>query len=154
MKIKYLKNITILVIAVIIATCIISCNDESESPVLSMTSFQVYIDDDGYQRYVLDSVSCGIQGRIYVDGGTPITSRGVCWKLKANDGDTIPSLDNLTKEADLGAGTGLLEVEVDGLTPDTIYHMRTYAVNADGLIGYGWVLRVSTYQSLLNTKNL
>ena len=145
MEKKYLKNITILIMVGIIATCIVSCNEESEFPVLSMTSFSKYIDDNGNQRPVLDSVSCGIQGRIYVDGGVPITSRGVCWKLKANDGDTIPSVDNIIREADLGLGTGLFEVEVDGLISDTIYYMRTYAVNADNNIGYGWVLRVHTH---------
>jgi hypothetical protein len=110
-----------------------------------MTSFRTYIDDNGNQRYVLDSVSCGLSGRIYVDGGAPVTSRGVCWKLKTNDGDSIPSIDNIFLDTDLGTGTGYFEVDVDGLIPDTVYYMRTYAINADDNIGYGWVLRVSTY---------
>lgn len=148
MKIKYLKNITRLIIVGIIAICSISCENESDSPVLSMTAFQTYIDDDGQKRIVLDSVSrgIGIQGRIYVDGGAPITARGVCWKIKTNGNDTIPTINNDTIHAELGIGTGLFRVVVDGLMPDTIYYMRTFAVNADNKIGYGWVLRVSTYE--------
>ena len=149
MEIKYINNRIILLVAVLLAIGILSCNNESDAPSLSMTSFQTYIDSNGNERYVIDSTSCGIQGRIYVDGGAPITSRGVCWKIKANDGDTIPSVDNIFREADLGTGTGLFEVDVDGLIPDTVYHMRTYAINADGKIGYGWVLRVPTYSTTI-----
>lgn len=145
MKLKYHKSQIILIIIGFLIIGLESCSDETEEPILSMTSFQTYIDESGVQRIMLNSTSCGIQGRIYVDGGAPITSRGVCWKIKTNDGDTIPTINNQTREADLGAKVGLFKVEVDGLTPDTIYHMRTYAINADNKIGYGWVLRVKTY---------
>jgi hypothetical protein len=66
------------------------------------------------------------------DGGTPVTSRGVCWST--NDNPTVT--DNKTED---GMGSGAFSSNISGLTTNTTYYIRAYAVNSVG-IGYGNVL--------------
>lgn len=68
-------------------------------------------------------------GNIDSDGGSAITSRGVCWNTAGN-----PSiLDNLTVD---GEGAGLYESNIDGLDSYTEYYVKAYAINENGTV-YG-----------------
>ncbi|MGC4021505.1 MAG: hypothetical protein QM734_05980 [Cyclobacteriaceae bacterium] len=63
------------------------------------------------------------------DGGTDITARGVCWATSSS-----PTLsDNKTSD---GTGMGNFVSSLSGLTPNTHYYLRAYAVNKIG-VTYG-----------------
>jgi uncharacterized protein (TIGR02145 family) len=68
-------------------------------------------------------------GNISNDGGSPITSRGVCWNTNSNP--TI--LNNKTSD---GTGIGLFTSSLTGLLPMTTYYVRSYATNNVG-VSYG-----------------
>ena len=72
-------------------------------------------------------------------GESPVTSRGVCWDTT---GDRYPTIeDNRTTD---GSGTETFTSQLTGLLPGTVYYLRSYAVNSDG-IAYG-TLEVFTTQ--------
>ena len=64
-------------------------------------------------------------GTVTGDGGSAITSRGVCWNTTAN-----PTTAN-SKTTD-GTGTGTYTSNITGLTANTTYHVRAYAINGVG----------------------
>ena len=68
-------------------------------------------------------------GRIYNAGKSTVTSRGVCWAT-----EPLPTLSD--KKTLNGNGDGGFISELTNLTPNTTYHVRAYANNAEG-ISYG-----------------
>ena len=62
-------------------------------------------------------------GTITDDGGSPIIGRGVCWSTLPN-----PTTGN-TKTIN-GNGTGTFVSSLTGLTSNTTYYLRAYAVNS------------------------
>ncbi|NVO20236.1 MAG: hypothetical protein HXX13_11075 [Bacteroidetes bacterium] len=73
------------------------------------------------------SALCG--GTITENGGAPITQRGVCWRTSSN-----PTInDNLTFDS---IGSGNFSSRLNGLSFDSIYHVRAYAINSTG-VAYG-----------------
>jgi hypothetical protein len=69
------------------------------------------------------------QSRVVVsieyDGGVAITSRGLCWSTSPN-----PTLeDSFTED---GSGTGSYTSTMTGLSLDSTYYVRSYAINAVG----------------------
>jgi uncharacterized protein (TIGR02145 family) len=80
------------------------------------------------------SAKCG--GNVVIDGGEPVTGRGVCWSTSPN-----PDIaDNTTVD---GSGKGSYSSSISGLDPDTKYYIRAYAINSQGT-GYGNVLSFTT----------
>ncbi len=73
------------------------------------------------------SAICG--GYIVTDGGSPVTTRGVCWSLSMN-----PTINNVHSSD--GSGTGTFASNIINLVPNTIYYVRSYATNSVGT-GYG-----------------
>lgn len=68
-------------------------------------------------------------GHVTSDGGIAVTARGVCWSNEHN-----PTISNShTLEGD---GTGEFLSSLTGLTLNTLYYVRAYAVNAVG-VAYG-----------------
>lgn len=67
--------------------------------------------------------TCG--GYVNSDGGSEVTERGVCWATTQNPTTNDSHLSN-------GSGTGEFSVEITGLTANTSYHVRAYAVNDKG----------------------
>jgi uncharacterized protein (TIGR02145 family) len=74
-----------------------------------------------------NSAFCG--GNITSDGGSPVTKRGVCWSKV-----TMPTISNDTTVD--GTGTGSFTSSITGLNPNTLYHVRAFAINSVG-IAYG-----------------
>jgi uncharacterized protein (TIGR02145 family) len=75
-------------------------------------------------------------GNITDDGGTNITSRGVCWSINTN-----PTIyDSHTTN---GTGSGIFISHITGLNPNTIYYVRAYATNNRGT-AYGQQLLFET----------
>ncbi len=68
-------------------------------------------------------------GNIISDGGSMVTTRGICWSTSPN-----PTInDNHTNN---GLDTGSFTSNLTGLTSNTTYYVRAYATNAAG-ITYG-----------------
>lgn len=80
-------------------------------------------------------------GNITADGGADITERGICWALTANP--TTAS----NKIAATGVGTGTFTVNMTGLEPGTLYHVRAYAINSAGT-EYGADVTFTTLASI------
>ncbi len=64
-------------------------------------------------------------GNITFDGGLEIAERGVCWSTTANP------TTNDSKTSD-GTGTGEFTSNISGLTGNTAYYVRAYAINEMG----------------------
>jgi hypothetical protein len=75
-------------------------------------------------------------GNVISDGGSPVTSKGVCWSTIASP--TIA--DNHTSD---GMGNGEFISNLSGLTPNVQYYVRAYATNGVGT-AYGINLIVNT----------
>jgi len=71
------------------------------------------------------------------DGGLELTERGVCWGLEP---DPTVNVHKVTAE---GTETGNYTVTIEGLSPNTDYHVRAYAINEKG-IAYGEDLPFTT----------
>lgn len=68
-------------------------------------------------------------GNITNNGGADITSRGVCWSTSSN-----PTIEDFKTEN--GSGTGIFSSNLTGLSDNTTYYVRAYAVNNVG-VSYG-----------------
>jgi uncharacterized protein (TIGR02145 family) len=64
-------------------------------------------------------------GNISSDGGSAVTSRGVCWNTSGN-----PTISD--SKTSNGSGTGTFTSNITGLTAGTTYHVRAYATNSAG----------------------
>jgi uncharacterized protein (TIGR02145 family) len=82
------------------------------------------------------AVSAVSGGNITADGGSPVTARGVCWST----GDNPTFADSHTSD---GSGSGNFTSLLTGLTANTVYYIRAYAVNEFGT-SYGNLLSFST----------
>lgn len=68
-------------------------------------------------------------GNITDNGGAAVTSRGVCWGTAANPTVSGAFTDN-------GSGIGSFPSYLSGLSPNTTYYVRAFAVNSAG-VAYG-----------------
>ena len=84
----------------------------------------------------ITATSIKIIGNIPSDGGSAVTTRGICYSQIPN-----PTLENSATND--GAGTGDFTSTITGLCPGTIYYIRTYATNSIGTV-YGTELRITT----------
>ena len=64
-------------------------------------------------------------GNVTSGGGATVTARGVCWSISSN-----PTTAN-SHTAD-GSGTGVFSSSLTGLTPNSLYYVRSYATNNIG----------------------
>ena len=71
-----------------------------------------------------------IRGSVVGDGGKTVTERGFCW----SDSHTVPTIEE--NHVANGSGLGDYSGMMTGLTPNTTYYVRAYAVNEVG-VGYG-----------------
>lgn len=62
-------------------------------------------------------------GNVSSEGGTAVTVRGVCWNTQPN-----PKLNNF--KTTNGSGSGSFTSQLSGLTPNTTYYVRAYAINS------------------------
>ena len=92
------------------------------------------------QAYNITQTTASSGATIAGEGEAPVTSRGVCWNTT---GDIYPTIqDNKTSD---GTGITAFTSSLTGLMPGTVYYVRSYAINSDG-IAYG-SLDVFTTQS-------
>lgn len=84
----------------------------------------------------ITSTSVESGGAISNDGGTPVTQRGVCWSINPNP----TTADNVTND---GSGPGSYTSTINGLTDNTTYYARAYAINSAGT-AYGDEINFTT----------
>ncbi len=70
-------------------------------------------------------------GTISIDGGSPVTARGICWSSST----TSPTTSLSTKTTD-GSDIGTFTSNLSGLSASTTYYVRAYATNSIGTV-YG-----------------
>ena len=88
-----------------------------------------------------NSAKCG--GGVSDGGGAAVIERGVCWNTSGNP--TV--LDFTTKD---GSGLGSYISNITGLERNTTYYVRAYAVNANGVAGYGPEVSFTTLERIAN----
>ena len=64
-------------------------------------------------------------GNISSDGGASVIVRGICW-------NTSGSPITANSKTENGGGTGTFTSTMNGLSPNTLYYVRAYAVNSAG----------------------
>ena len=69
------------------------------------------------------SATCG--GNVTSDGNAAVTARGVCWSTSPN-----PTISG--SHTTDGNGTGSFTSSISGLTDNTTYYVRAYAINSEG----------------------
>ncbi|MFZ2199148.1 MAG: SBBP repeat-containing protein [Thermodesulfovibrionales bacterium] len=94
----------------------------------------------------IKAVSATSGGNVVSDGNAAVTARGVCWSFLPNP-TTADSCINS------GTGTGPFTSLLTGLTINTGYHVRAYAINAAGT-AYGDDLQFTTLSQYTLTVTL
>lgn len=77
-----------------------------------------------------------VGGNVTSIGGSPVTSRGVCWSTTQN-----PTLAN--NSLIIGSGLGAFNDTITGLTGNTTYYVRAFATNSNGT-AYGNQMSIIT----------
>ena len=94
------------------------CREDPTLPVLNT---------DEAEEITINSAIVG--GNVTSDGGAEVTARGICWSTLDE-----PALSDNFKAS--GTGLGEFTCTIDGLNPNTEYHLRAYAENSVG-VAYG-----------------
>jgi len=91
------------------------------------------------------TTSCTGNGNITATGGANATRRGFCYKV-GTSGD--PTVADSVAYDDGSFGTGAFTKSITGLTPNTSYRVRAYAVNSAGT-SYGTTVDVKTLSAFI-----
>lgn len=111
-----MKKLSLFLVA--LAMVLVSCKPEQPKVVTTEVT-----------EITVNSAVCG--GGVSDGGGAAIVERGFCWNTEGRP--TV--LDFCVKDTESGLGSFTLNIP--NLTPNTQYYIRTYAVNANGVAGYG-----------------
>ena len=114
--------------------------DEPEEPIEPEKPVGPVVITADVTEITLYSAKCG--GGVSDGGGAVVVERGVCWNTSGNP--TV--LDFTTKD---GSGLGSYISNITGLEDGTTYYVRAYAVNANGVAGYGEEVSFTTLDKLL-----
>ncbi|MCX6277151.1 MAG: hypothetical protein NT004_03520, partial [Bacteroidetes bacterium] len=82
-------------------------------------------------------------GDVLSDGGSSVITKGICFSTNLN-----PTITNTLVSG--GSGLGNFSVTISGLTPNTLYYGRAYAINASDTV-YGNQVTVQTLQLMAPT---
>lgn len=116
-----MKRLFYILSVVGIAALLFGCEPEPVDPNVVITTTEV-------TEITEESAVSG--GNVTYDGGAAISARGVCWA----EGKELPTIaDNKTED---GSGTGEWASEITGLEVGTIYYVRAWAQNSNG-VWYG-----------------
>ena len=83
--------------------------------------------------YAIAATSAAGGGIISCDGGSAITSKGICWSTNPNP-EIVDSNDHYSTD---GTGTGTFNSVIQPLVASTTYYVRAYVINSLGNIIYG-----------------
>ena len=127
------------IIGAIVFSLMLACSKEQTSPTV-VTKPVLKITTSEASRITHIHVFVG--GTIVDDGGSPTTSRGVCWSTTPS-----PTIDG-NKTTDLfGLSPGFFPSFVTGLDANTTYYVRAYGSNSDGT-AYGQEVKFVTLNNL------
>jgi len=65
------------------------------------------------------------EGEVISENGSPVTERGLCWSTSQNPTTADTHASN-------GTGVGTYTVDLTGLSANTTYYVRAYAINSSG----------------------
>ena len=108
------RRIAALIPLIGLMACLNSCEKDPVPPVLTTANVSEI-------TYLMATSG----GNITDDGRAEISARGICWATSQNP----TTADNKTEN---GSGTGSFTSIITGLTPETVYYVRAYAVNSAG----------------------
>lgn len=131
---KHLQKIALILILLIILFMIKSCK-ELTPPVV--TTFNV---SEVTQTTAISG------GDVKDDGGSEVIKRGLCWGTGPNP--TTTTTTTASDHSRDGAGTGIFTSYLTGLTANTRYYVRAWALNSQG-ISYGNEVSFTTNPILL-----
>jgi len=80
----------------------------------------------------ITAITASSGGEITADGGSFVYLRGVCWSTNQNPTTSDCITSNGSGITSNGSGTGSFSSSLTGLTPDTTYYIRAYAINSAG----------------------
>ncbi|MCK9412028.1 MAG: fibrobacter succinogenes major paralogous domain-containing protein [Prolixibacteraceae bacterium] len=86
--------------------------------------------------------SADIDGKVTSNGGSAVTTQGICWGI--NENPTIAG-----SKTSIGTGSESFTIKIKGLSPGTTYYVRSYATNSTGT-GYGDQKSFQTFNETLN----
>lgn len=87
-------------------------------------------------------------GTILDNGGATITDRGVCWSTSHN-----PTINDSHAAVLFGGSLGAYTVQMTGLSPNTTYYVRAYAINSVG-VAYGNEVYFTTMEEVSNNVTI
>jgi uncharacterized protein (TIGR02145 family) len=74
------------------------------------------------------STTADIEGKVTSNGGSAVSSQGICWGINENP--------TISGNKIIGTGSESFTIKITGLTPGINYYVRAYATNGAGT-GYG-----------------
>jgi hypothetical protein len=77
----------------------------------------------------ITNTSADINGKVTYNGGSTVTTQGICWGI--NENPTIAG-----NKISIGTGSESFTIKIAGLTPGTTYYVKAYATSSAGT-GYG-----------------
>jgi len=116
----------------------ISCEKKSDKEPNNQKSLPE-ISSNGFSSITLNSVFC--KGEVLAEGVSSVIHRGFCWNNTMNP--TIKDSKIFT-----GSGTGIFETVISGLTPNTTYYVRAFAINSADTV-YSTGMKIKTYTRLI-----
>ncbi len=132
---------SMIIARVLILFILFSCDDKDETPpqLPELTTNQV-------TEITIESAKSG--GNIVSDGGSAVTTRGVCWSTNA----TPTVVDNKTND---GSGGGPFTSLITGLNESTSYFVRAYATTFNGTAyGLTYSFTTGTGEISITTSNV
>ncbi|MFH0733386.1 MAG: FISUMP domain-containing protein [bacterium] len=136
MKIKIFSLCTLIIVLTIVLGCKKNNPTESDKqPTLSTVTITE-----------ITQTTAVAGGNIISDGGSMVTSKGVCWSTNL----TPTITDNKTVD---GNGVGAFSSILTGLTANTTYYVRAYAINNVGT-GYGNTVSFITLSNVIPPESL
>lgn len=108
-----------------------SCEDEDTKSVAILTTTEI-------SEITQSSAVSG--GDITDDGGTTVTTRGVCWST-----NETPTIDD--SKSTNGSGIGSFTADISSLAAGITYYVRAYAINSEG-VGYGNTISFKTLEPI------
>lgn len=118
---------------------IISNNGSNELLITAMGYGTPMVNTNEVNSITSISAVCG--GNVVSGCGYAVTDRGLCWST-----ENLPSLEHGNHQG-MGASLGSFSGMMTGLSPNTTYYVRAYAVNEVG-VSYGEQKQFSTLDGL------
>lgn len=110
-------------VILVLLSCLYGCGKDEDGPVSPVVRT--------VEIFGVTSTTAYCHGEIVSDGGTGIIEKGTCWCIydayKVMKYPTIT--DDRTKD---GKGNSSFVSKINGLSPNTSYTVRTYAINGAG----------------------